>query len=141
MKKFFRQVLIYLKSLIHIADEIDYENACASIRKNIAFRGTNVFILACAIIIASVGLNVNSIPVIIGAMLISPVMGPILGFGLGLGTEDNPLVKNSLKNFGVMVAISILASTLFFLLSPLSRPEDRGRVQDRACAREGGAEA
>ena len=53
-------------------------------------------------------------------MLISPVMGPILGFGLGLGTEDNPLVKNSLKNFGVMVAISILASTLFFLLSPLS---------------------
>ena len=120
MKKFFRKVLIYLKSLIHIADEIDYENACASIRKNIAFRGTNVFILACAIIIASVGLNVNSIPVIIGAMLISPVMGPILGFGLGLGTEDNPLVKNSLKNFGVMVAISILASTLFFLLSPLS---------------------
>jgi uncharacterized hydrophobic protein (TIGR00271 family) len=120
MKKFFRQVLIYLKSLIHIADEIDYENACVSIRKNIAFRGTNVFILACAIIIASVGLNVNSIPVIIGAMLISPVMGPILGFGLGLGTEDNPLVKNSLKNFGVMVAISILASTLFFLLSPLS---------------------
>ena len=120
MKNFFRKVLIYLKSLIHIADEIDYENACASIRKNIAFRGTNVFILACAIIIASVGLNVNSIPVIIGAMLISPVMGPILSFGLGLGTEDNPLVKNSLKNFGVMVAISILASTLFFLLSPLS---------------------
>ena len=120
MKNFFRKVLIYLKSLIHIADEIDYENACASIRKNIAFQGTNVFILACAIIIASVGLNVNSIPVIIGAMLISPVMGPILGFGLGLGTEDNPLVKNSLKNFGVMVAISILASTLFFLLSPLS---------------------
>ena len=120
MKNFFRKVLIYLKSLIHIADEIDYENACASIRKNIAFRGTNVFILACAIIIASVGLNVNAIPVIIGAMLISPVMGPILGFGLGLGTEDNPLVKNSLKNFGVMVAISILASTLFFLLSPLS---------------------
>ena len=120
MKNFFRNVLIYLKSLIHIADEIDYENASASIRKNIAFRGTNVFILACAIIIASVGLNVNSIPVIIGAMLISPVMGPILGFGLGLGTEDNHLVKNSLKNFAVMVTISILASTLFFLLSPLS---------------------
>ena len=120
MKNFFRKVLIYLKSLIHISDEIDYENASASIRKNIAFRGTNVFILACAIIIASVGLNVNSIPVIIGAMSISPVMGPILGFGLGLGTEDNHLVKNSLKNFVVMVIISILASTLFFLLSPLS---------------------
>ena len=120
MKIFFRKVLLYLKSLIHLSDEIDYENASASIRKNIAFKGTNVFILACAIIIASVGLNVNSIPVIIGAMLISPVMGPILGFGLGLGTEDNTLVKHSLKNFAVMVAISIIASTLFFLLSPLS---------------------
>ena len=117
---FFHRTLVYLKSLIHLSDEIDYENASTSIRKNIAFRGTNVFILACAIVIASVGLNVNSIPVIIGAMLISPVMGPILGFGLGLGTEDNTLVKNSLKNFLVMVVISILASTLFFLLSPLS---------------------
>ena len=117
---FFHRTLVYLKSLIHLSDEIDYENASTSIRKNIAFRGTNVFILACAIVIASVGLNVNSIPVIIGAMLISPVMGPILGFGLGLGTEDNTLVKNSLKNFLVMVVISILASTIFFLLSPLS---------------------
>ena len=120
MKNIFRKILVYLRSLIHLSDEIDYENASASIRKNIAFKGTNVFILACAIIIASVGLNVNSIPVIIGAMLISPVMGPILGFGLGLGTEDNHLVKNSLKNFGVMVGISIIASSLFFLLSPLS---------------------
>ena len=120
MKDFFRRVLAYLKKLIHLSDEIDYENASASIRKNISFKGTTVFILACAIIIASVGLNVNSIPVIIGAMLISPVMGPILGFGLGLGTEDTDLVKSSLKNFGVMVVISILASSLFFLLSPLS---------------------
>ncbi len=120
MKYILKKILVYLKSLIHISDEIDYENASNSIRKNIAFKGTNVFILACAIIIASVGLNVNSIPVIIGAMLVSPVMGPILGFGLGLGTEDNDLVKNSLKNFGVMVGISIIASSLFFLLSPLS---------------------
>ena len=120
MKNFFHKALIYLKSIIHLSDEIDYENASASIRKNIAFKGTNVYILACAIIIASVGLNVNSIPVIIGAMLVSPVMGPILGFGLGLGTRDNLLVKNSMKNFGVMVVISIVASALFFLLSPLS---------------------
>ena len=120
MKNFFRRILIYLKSLIRFSDEIDYENASTSIRKNIAFKGTNVFILACAIIIASVGLNVNSIPVIIGAMLVSPVMGPILGFGLGLGTEDAHLLKDSLKNFGVMVGISIIASSLFFLLSPLS---------------------
>ena len=120
MKNFFRKILIYLRSIILLSDEIDYENASASIRKNITFKGTNVFILACAIIIASVGLNVNSIPVIIGAMLVSPVMGPILGFGLGLGTEDARLLKDSLKNFGVMVGISIIASSLFFLLSPLS---------------------
>ena len=106
MKNFFRKVLIYLKSIIHLSDEIDYENASTSIRKNITFKGTNVFILACAIIIASVGLNVNSIPVIIGAMLVSPVMGPIMGFGLGLGTQDNELVKNALKNFAVMVVIN-----------------------------------
>ena len=118
MKDFIKKVLKYLRSIIHISDEIDYENASISIRKNIAFRGTNVFILACAIIIASVGLNVNSIPVIIGAMLVSPVMGPIMGFGLGLGTQDNELVKNALKNFAVMVAISIIASSLFFILSP-----------------------
>ena len=120
MKNFFRKVLIYLRSIIHFSDEIDYENASTSIRKNITFKGTNVFILVCAIIIASVGLNVNSIPVIIGAMLISPVMGPILGFGLGLATEDTHLVKNSLKNYSVMVGISIIASSLFFVLSPLS---------------------
>lgn len=120
MNNFFQKVLQYLKSIISFSNEIDYENATISIRKNIAFRGTNVFILACAIIIASVGLNVNSIPVIIGAMLVSPVMGPILGFGLGLGTEDAQLLKDSLKNLGVMVGISIIASSLFFLLSPLS---------------------
>ena len=120
MKYTLKKILVYLRSLIHFSDEIDYENATLSIRKNIAFRGTNVFILACAIIIASVGLNVNSIPVIIGAMLVSPVMGPILGFGLGLGTEDARLLKDSLKNLGVMVGISIIASSLFFLLSPLS---------------------
>ena len=110
----------YLRALVNLSDFIDRENAEASIRKNISFRGPTVFILACAIIIASVGLNVNSIPVIIGAMLISPVMGPILGFGFGLATLDNELVKDSLRNFLVMVTISILASTLFFLLSPLT---------------------
>ena len=100
-------------------DHVDVEAAAVNIRGNIYFRGPNVFILACAIIIASVGLNLNSIPVIIGAMLISPVMGPILGFGLGLGTNDTTLVKEAIKNFLVMVLISILSSTLFYLISPL----------------------
>ena len=110
----------YLKDHVNLSEDVDHSGANLSIRKNIAFKGHNVFILACAIIIASVGLNVNSIPVIIGAMLISPVMGPILGFGFGLGIQDNRLVKFSLENFLVMVAISIAASTLFFILSPLN---------------------
>lgn len=109
----------YLKHVIYLEDHIDRTAAAATIKKNIAFRGPNVIILACAIIIASVGLNVNSIPVIIGAMLISPVMGPILGFGLGLGTSDTELLKSSSKNFGVMVGISIIVASLYFIVSPL----------------------
>lgn len=120
MNNVVRKVLRYFVSLVNIRENVDYQTADNSIRKNILFKGPNVIILACAIVIASVGLNVNSIPVIIGAMLISPVMGPILGFGLGLGTEDNRLFKDSLKNFAVMVGISIVASSLYFLLSPLT---------------------
>ena len=115
-----KKIIQYIRSLINIKEFVDYETADSSIRKNIAFKGPNVIILACAIVIASVGLNVNSIPVIIGAMLISPVMGPILGLGLGLGTEDRHLLRDSLKNFAIMVVVSILASSLFFLLSPLT---------------------
>ena len=109
----------YIKGIVNMSEDLDVEAASESIKKNIHFRGANVFILACAIIIASVGLNLNSIPVIIGAMLISPLMGPILGFGMGLGTNDMKLVKQALTNFFVMVGISIIASTLYFLISPL----------------------
>ena len=109
----------FFASLVNMRDHVDVQAASAGIRGSIDFRGPNVFILACAIVIASVGLNLNSIPVIIGAMLISPLMGPILGFGLGLGTNDTALVKEALKNFAVMVVISIIASSLFYVLSPL----------------------
>ena len=113
------RVSFFFRSLVNMKDHVDVEAAIQRIRGGIAFRGPNVFILFCAIIIAAVGLNLNSIPVIIGAMLISPVMGPILGFGLGVGINDTSLVKDSFKNFVVMVVISILASTLFYLISPL----------------------
>ncbi len=114
-----RQFWAYIKELTNLSEHIDTVTAEANIRYNIPFRGPNVLILFCAIIIASLGLNVNSIPVIIGAMLISPLMGPIIGFGLSLGINDMELLKKSLRNLGVMVAISLIASTLYFLLSPL----------------------
>lgn len=98
---------------------IDTNAANANIRANIPFKGNNVYILFVAIVIASVGLNVNSIPVIIGAMLISPLMGPIIGMGYSMGTNDTRLLVNSFRNLGVMVLISLIASTLYFLLTPL----------------------
>ena len=99
---------------------IDTESAEKAIRSNIYFRGPNTWILAIATIIASVGLNVNSIPVVIGAMLISPLMGPIFGIGLGLGVNDMVLVKSSGKNLFVMVSISLVASFIYFLITPLN---------------------
>ena len=103
-----------------IFDEIDTESAAQRIKSSIWFRGPNAWILAFAIVLASVGLNVNSTAVIIGAMLVSPLMGPIIGAGLALGTNDVDLLKSAGKNLLVMVIISLLASTLFFILSPLS---------------------
>lgn len=111
---------LYILKSFSMADQIDADAAIKSIHKNISFKGPTIIILACAIIIASIGLNVNSIPVIIGAMLISPLMGPIIGFGLGLGTNDTDLVRESLKNLVVMVGISLLASTLYFVITPLN---------------------
>lgn len=108
------------RSSVDLEGHIDTEAAERSIRNNIFFRGPNAWILAIAIIIASVGLNVNSIPVVIGAMLISPLMGPIFGLGLGLGISDVQLVKSSGKNLLVMVVISITASFLYFLITPLN---------------------
>ena len=107
------------KTFTKFGGQIDTEDAAARIRSSIWFRGPNVFILAFSIIIASAGLNVNSTAVIIGAMLISPLMGPIIGMGLALGTSDTDLLWVALKNLLVMVAISLVASTLFFLMSPL----------------------
>lgn len=110
---------LYLLKLTNISSHVDIQEAVHNIKNNIYFRGPNVWILVFSIIIASVGLNVNSIPVIIGAMLISPLMGPIFGMGLGLGTNDTFLIKESVKNLLVMIVISIVASCLYFLISPL----------------------
>ena len=115
-KDYIRRTIRYYAN---IYDHIDTEGAAERIKSSIWFRGPNAWILAFSIIIASVGLNVNSTAVIIGAMLISPLMGPIIGSGFALGTNDLDLLKLAAKNVLVMVLISLAASTLFFLLSPL----------------------
>lgn len=94
-----------------------------NVKSNISFRGANLWILACAIVVASVGLNVNSTAVIIGAMLISPLMGPIIGAGFALGIYDFELFKKSLKNLLIATAVSLLVSTLYFYLSPFKETQ------------------
>ncbi|CAN1571326.1 COG1808 Predicted membrane protein [Flavobacteriaceae bacterium] len=98
--------------------EEDQNKVLENIISNISFRGSNLWILACAIVIASVGLNVNSTAVIIGAMLISPLMGPIVGAGFGLGMYDFELVKKSIKNLAIATIVSLTVSTLYFYISP-----------------------
>lgn len=109
-----------LKETFDLHTELDVDAAMAGIKKNINFHGMNIWILPCAIVIASLGLNVNSTAVIIGAMLISPLMGPIIGMGMAVGTNDLQLMRTAIKNLVKMVLISVAASTLFFLLSPLN---------------------
>ena len=91
-----------------------------NIMSGIVFKGTNLWILMVAIVMASVGLNVNSTAVIIGAMLISPLMGPIIGMGYGLGTYDFDLVRQSIKNYLFAVVTGLIVSTLYFSISPLN---------------------
>lgn len=118
-KHFLSSLRSHISSIVSLNDHIDTDKASQYIRSNIDFKGPNAYILAFAIVVASVGLNTNSIPVIIGAMLISPLMGPIFGIGYGLGTNDTAFIKTAFKNLLIMVIISILASSIYFLVSPL----------------------
>ncbi len=96
------------------------EQAEQSIREGVSFRGTNILILIVAVLIASLGLNTNSTAVIIGAMLISPLMGPIIGLGLGVGVHDYELIKRCVRNLCMAAGFSVLASTVYFLISPVN---------------------
>lgn len=98
----------------------DQEEVVEVVRRGIDFKGTNLWVLMFAVFIASLGLNVNSTAVIIGAMLISPLMGPITGIGLALGINDFDMLKTAWRNFLLMVVVSLVTSTIFFLISPIS---------------------
>ncbi len=103
--------------------EDDKQNVLENVKSNVSFRGANLWVLACAIVIASIGLNVNSTAVIIGAMLISPLMGPIIGAGFSLGIYDFSLLKKSLKNLLIATLVSLSVSTIYFYLSPFKETQ------------------
>ena len=104
-----------------LESELDnFDRIHENIIKDIAIKGTNLWILMFAIIVASVGLNMNSTAVIIGAMLISPLMGPINGMGYSIATYNFALFRQSIKNFSFAVGASLIASTAYFFLSPIS---------------------
>ncbi|MCD8385374.1 MAG: TIGR00341 family protein [Bacteroidales bacterium] len=110
-----------LKQYFNLAPYLEDEGqAKQSILDGVSFRGPNILILIFAIFVASLGLNTNSPAVIIGAMLISPLMGPIIGIGLGVGTYDFPLIQRSARNLAAAALFSVLAATLYFLISPVS---------------------
>ncbi|MEO6612229.1 MAG: TIGR00341 family protein [Chitinophagaceae bacterium] len=100
-------------------DKEDEDIIIENITRNVEFKGTNLWALVFAIFIASIGLNVNSTAVIIGAMLVSPLMGPIMGIGLSIGILELPLVRKAIKNLLIAAFISIAASAIYFLITPL----------------------
>jgi uncharacterized hydrophobic protein (TIGR00271 family) len=115
------ELLHKLLSYIDLDSDLDnFEKIHQTIEKEIIFKGTNLWILIFAIIVASVGLNMNSTAVIIGAMLISPLMGPINGMGYSIATYDFPLFQKAVKNFTFAVFAGLIASTAYFALSPIS---------------------
>ncbi len=112
---FWKDIRSYADVKGDLESQLDIEQ---SIRSGVSFKGSQLLTLIFAIFIASLGLNTNSIPVIIGAMLISPLMGPIMGMGLGIGVQDFTLLKRSLKNIVAAVLGSLVTSAIYFLISP-----------------------
>nr|WP_294858572.1 TIGR00341 family protein [uncultured Fluviicola sp.] len=117
----FKQKIVRRFNLRH--DQADEEKVIDSITRNSDFVGANLWTLIFAILVASIGLNMNSTAVIIGAMLISPLMGPIMGIGLGMGTDDFDLVKKGLRNVIIASIISIGTSAIYFLITPIDEAQ------------------
>ncbi|MBT8309925.1 MAG: DUF389 domain-containing protein [Flavobacteriaceae bacterium] len=110
---------VFLKEIFSFRKDTDRDATIEAIKNDIPFKGATAWILICSIFVASVGLNANSTAVVIGAMLISPLMGPILGIGMAIAINDIDTLKRSLINFLVMVVLSVLTAYLFFEFFPL----------------------
>ena len=118
------ELLSKIKSQFSVVNDMEDEKEIVEqITSGVSFRGANLWVLIFAIFIASLGLNVNSTAVIIGAMLISPLMGPIIGMGLAIGINDFQLLRRAAKNFAIATVISILTATVYFLVTPLGEAQ------------------
>ncbi len=109
----------FMNELLDFRHDTDRDATVEAIKGDIPFKGATAWILICSIFVASVGLNANSTAVVIGAMLISPLMGPILGIGMSIAINDVDTLRKSLINFAVMVVLSVLTAYLFFKFFPL----------------------
>lgn len=127
----YHSVKKFLDNILSIREGTDIQGTITGIQKDMVFKGPTVWILIASIFIASIGLNVNSTAVVIGAMLISPLMGPILGVGLSVGTNDWVMLKKSLINLSTAVVISLLTSAIYFLITPIkdAQPELLARTK------------
>ncbi len=114
------EIKTFLWELFDIKSDSDPEATIEAVKKDIPFKGHTAWILIFSIFVASIGLNVSSTAVVIGAMLISPLMGPIVGIGLGVAINDVLMMRRSLVNLGIMVFLSVLTAFLYFKLSPLT---------------------
>lgn len=111
---------ISVGNLLRLDDAVEEKEVIAGIEQSVDFRGGKLWILVLAIFVASLGLNTNSAAVIIGAMLISPLMGPIIGMGLGIGIYDFTLLRRSWRNFVIATVFSIITATVYFLITPVA---------------------
>ena len=114
-----KSLFSFFKKILDFKSQTDRDSTIISIKNDVSVQGATAWILICSIFVASVGLNANSIPVVIGAMLISPLMGPILGFGMAIAINDIETLKKSTLNFIVMVLLSVFTAFLFFSFFPL----------------------
>ena len=127
---------LYLINLLDFRKDADQLNTTQAIKADVQFKGATAWILICSIFVASIGLNTNSIPVVIGAMLISPLMGPILGVGLSIAINDIDTLKSSLVSLGTMVLLSILTSFLYFYVFDINVDTSELFVRTRPDIRE-----
>ncbi len=130
-KGLFASIKIFLVELLDFRHDTDREATISAIKADISFKGATAWILICSIFVASVGLNANSTAVVIGAMLISPLMGPILGVGMSIAINDIDTLRKSLINLLTMLALSLLTAFLFFYFFPLNQDTSEllGRVR------------